>query len=86
MGMYCPVIGSDIPAVREVCGDAVLYFDPYSLDDIKAKLIAFTQDSRLRAEYRLKGRNQVKAYTSSKAASRYAELINEIIRGHKQRV
>ncbi len=29
MVVGCPVIASDIPAVREACGDAVRYFDPF---------------------------------------------------------
>jgi glycosyltransferase involved in cell wall biosynthesis len=33
MGCSCPVLASTIDSVREVCGDAVLYFDP--LDDRK---------------------------------------------------
>ena len=29
MSCGCPVLASDIPVIREVCGEAVLYFDPY---------------------------------------------------------
>ena len=29
MVVGCPVIASDSPAVREACGDAVRYFDPF---------------------------------------------------------
>lgn len=30
----CPVISSDIPPVKESCGDAVLYFDPHDADEL----------------------------------------------------
>lgn len=35
----CLVLISDIPSFREVAGDAAVYFDPYSVDDIKSKLL-----------------------------------------------
>jgi glycosyltransferase involved in cell wall biosynthesis len=34
----CLVLSSDIPSSREVFGDAVIYFDPYSVKDIAEKL------------------------------------------------
>lgn len=37
--MDCPVICSDIPCLREVASKYATYFDPYSADDIAAKLI-----------------------------------------------
>jgi glycosyltransferase involved in cell wall biosynthesis len=32
----CPVACSDLPALREVCGDAAVYFDPYAAESIAA--------------------------------------------------
>ena len=34
----CPVAVSDIPPHREVCGQAAVYFDPYSREDLSHKL------------------------------------------------
>jgi glycosyltransferase involved in cell wall biosynthesis len=34
----CPVAVSDIPAHREVCGDSVFYFNPFSPEDLLSKL------------------------------------------------
>ncbi len=34
----CLVLGSDIPVHREVLGESIIYFDPYRLDDILAKM------------------------------------------------
>lgn len=36
-----PVLNADIPVLHEVCGDAALYCDPYSIDDIAEKLLRF---------------------------------------------
>lgn len=38
MACGCPVAVSDIPAHREVCGEAALYFDPFNVEEISARL------------------------------------------------
>lgn len=43
-----PVVASDIPAVREVAQDAVLYFDPKNIDSLVAAVLKITNDSALR--------------------------------------
>ncbi len=40
MACGCPVVASDIPAVREVCGDLVRYFDPNSVESIRSSILA----------------------------------------------
>jgi len=34
----CLVLASDIPALREICGDAAIYFNPYDVNDMLAKI------------------------------------------------
>ncbi|MDZ4228581.1 MAG: glycosyltransferase family 1 protein, partial [Candidatus Levybacteria bacterium] len=38
MANRCLVLSSDIPALREVCGDAAIYFDPYNCNDMAEKM------------------------------------------------
>ncbi|WP_306228170.1 glycosyltransferase family 4 protein [Bosea beijingensis] len=38
MTQGCPVLAADIPAVREACGEAALYFDPRDRDSLEAAL------------------------------------------------
>ena len=38
MANKCLVLSSNIPALREVCDDAVIYFDPYNPNDIAEKM------------------------------------------------
>lgn len=45
----CPVICSDIPALRETCGDAAWYVDPHDPDKLAA-LLADWREGRLRGE------------------------------------
>lgn len=39
MSQGCLVLASDIPALREVCGEAALYFDPTNKEEIKEKIV-----------------------------------------------
>ena len=45
-----PVAASGTTSIPEVCGDAVLYFDPYSVSEIKNRLVQLL-DSRIYDEY-----------------------------------
>jgi glycosyltransferase involved in cell wall biosynthesis len=38
MSNGCLVLASDIPALKEVCRDSAVYFDPYNIEDIKEKI------------------------------------------------
>ena len=56
-----PVAASGTTSIPEVCGDAVLYFDPYSVSEIKNRLVQLL-DSRIYAEY------------AARAPKRYAQV------------
>ena len=50
MACGCPVAVSDIPAHREVCGEAALYFDPFKAEEMSAALESLLRlDGPLRA-------------------------------------
>lgn len=71
MANNCPVLASDIPALREVCGDAALYFNQLSVDDLVKKLNMITSHT---TEYRElekmieKGIERVKLFSWQKMA------------------
>ena len=46
MSCGCPVLVSDIPVLREVCGDAATYFDPYNPYDIRKAIKQFLETSQ----------------------------------------
>ncbi|MBR4784516.1 MAG: glycosyltransferase [Fibrobacter sp.] len=56
-----PVAASGTTSVPEICGDAVLYFDPYSVSEIKNRLVQLL-DAGIYKEY------------ASRAPERYAEV------------
>ncbi|MBN2656112.1 MAG: glycosyltransferase family 4 protein [Spirochaetales bacterium] len=42
-----PVIGSDIPVLREICGDSMFYFNPLDSEDMKKRILEFASDPDL---------------------------------------
>jgi Glycosyltransferase len=56
-----PVAASGTTSIPEVCGDAVLYFDPYSVSEIKNRLVQLL-DSKIYEEY------------AARAPKRYVEV------------
>ena len=38
MSNKCLVLASDIKALKEICGEDAIYFDPYNIDDIAEKM------------------------------------------------
>lgn len=75
MACGCPVIVSSIAPLREVCGDSVLYCNPYDPQDIANKMCKIIRDEKLRQNLIEKGHKKVKQYCWSKTAYRYLEII-----------
>jgi glycosyltransferase involved in cell wall biosynthesis len=63
MAHGCPVIASRTAAVREVCGNAAAYVDPYDILDIRARLDEVLSDRLLRDTLAAKGSQHVKQFS-----------------------
>ncbi|MEM5344688.1 glycosyltransferase family 4 protein [Paraburkholderia azotifigens] len=76
--MYCgcPVIVSREASLPEVCGDAAVYCDAYSVEDIAEKMTAMMNDAQMRAMYRTRGREHAGQFQWSKSASRLLDTIS----------
>jgi glycosyltransferase involved in cell wall biosynthesis len=79
MTFGCPAIVSDIPALREVSEGAVLYTNPYEVNDITEKMNLMANDENLRMELRKKGLEQIKKYSWDKSAKQVWELAQKFI-------
>lgn len=68
MKVGTPVIASRTQTLVEVAGEACLFFDPNSSDDLAEKINLMLKDKKLREEYIKKGYKQAKKYSWEKCA------------------
>lgn len=76
----CPVITSKISSMPEIGGEAVMYVDPYNLEDIKEKLKLVLNDNNLRKSMIEKGFKRVKLFSWEKCARETAETYMKVMR------
>jgi len=60
----CALALGDIPTLRELWGDAAVYFDPFCDDDLRATLNYLTQDNALREEMAARATKRATRYTT----------------------
>ena len=63
MAAGTPVLASRAGAMPEVCGDAALYCDPESEDDIIRAMLVLAGDSALRARLAAAGRARARTFS-----------------------
>lgn len=63
MASGLPVVCSNIPTLKEVYGDAALYFDPHNPKDIAEKIHQVISDDKIRSDLVKKGKSQVQKYS-----------------------
>lgn len=64
----CPVIASNVTSIPEVGGDAVLYIDPLSVEQMQTTMLQVLQDDVLRATLVQKGYARAKQFTWEETA------------------
>lgn len=83
MAARVPVLVSDIPALREVCGAAALYRSPLSVPEIADGLREIVVNTSLRARLRELGDARRSELTWDRAAEQLATLIEQLGRGSR---
>ncbi len=73
----CPVICSDIPALREVGGDAALYVDPLDATGFADAMRRLASDARLREELVARGQKRLKQFSWKKAAQALTSVFKK---------
>jgi glycosyltransferase involved in cell wall biosynthesis len=63
MTFGCPVIVSDLPVLRERCGQAALYCDPHDLDSIRNAVLRIVDDPDKAAQLAHRGRARAAGFT-----------------------
>ncbi len=80
MAAGIPVACSNIPPLREVADDAVLFFDPSEEDSIAAALDRIVNDDDLRRRLAAAGPERARHFTWEQAAERTLEVLVEASR------
>jgi glycosyltransferase involved in cell wall biosynthesis len=79
MACGTPVIASSAASLPEVAGDAALYFDPGSPEELAAQIERLLQSSALQASLRSKGLQRAKLFTWQQSARRHAEIYRQVL-------
>ncbi len=80
MAADVPVLCSNVASLPEVGGDAAVFFDPFSIDDMTAKIASVANSEALQMELRQRGREHVGRFSWRKTAMQTIEAYGEIIR------
>ena len=79
MACGTPVVTSTAASLPEVAGDAALYFDPASPDELAAQIELLIHSSDLRKCLRGKGLERSKRFSWRESARRHAELYCQLL-------
>ncbi len=76
MASGCPVVASDIPPLRETCGDAAIYCDPTRPEDIARQVQVVLFDDSKQAELIRKGDERAKIFRWKKTAQQTWSILD----------
>ena len=79
MAAGTPVLSSDAASMPEICGDAVLYFNPYDINQLAQKILEILNNDELVMKYITRGRKHVEKYTWDKTAFQTSNIIKNLL-------
>lgn len=75
----CPSITSNIPVLKEIYGEKIACFNPYSVDDMADKIFNILVDKEKRGNLLVEGRNRLKFFDKHRIIN-YIKLFDEVKR------
>lgn len=79
MAHGCPVVTSDIPVMREVCGDAALYCNPNEPGEIADKVRMLAESSEMRAQLSRRGLHRAAQFSWERCARETFDVLHRVI-------
>lgn len=79
MSVGLPVIAARASCLPEIYGNAALYFDPYSVDDLVTKIQVLLSDDKLRLSLIAKGKKQAQKYSWLQMANQTWKIYQKIL-------
>lgn len=79
MASGCPIVASNIAALKEECGDAAYYVDPYSVESIAEGIYKVLTDETLRQSLIQKGLERARLFSWEKSAREHLRVFEEVL-------
>jgi glycosyltransferase involved in cell wall biosynthesis len=79
MSHGCPVVCSNAGSIPEVVGDAGVYFDPNSVEELRTALERVGTTEGLQADLRARGYTRIAAFSWDKCAAATAQIYRQIM-------
>lgn len=79
MACCCPVVSSDAGSLKEVGGDACIYFNPSNINDMIKKISQVLDDEKLRQKLISKGLKRYKEFNWQKLAQETMEVYRQCV-------
>jgi glycosyltransferase involved in cell wall biosynthesis len=73
----CPCLVSNAASLPEVCGDSVIYCDPYDVNDMSVQLERLLSNKALQDDLITKGFENIKRFSWEKSAQQIMKIIEE---------
>jgi glycosyltransferase involved in cell wall biosynthesis len=77
MACGCPVVAADIPALKESCGGAAVFFNPRDPEDLSAKVLKLIDDEPLQNRLRREGYEHTRKTTWHEAVRSLEDIISQ---------
>ena len=79
MACGCPVIVSNVASLPEVCGDAALYCDPCSYENIAENILRLINNESLKETLKRKGLEHARKFTWGNCALETCKVITKLL-------
>ncbi len=75
----CPALVAETPCLREVCGDAAVYVNPFYPEDIARGILSIWSSRERQEELRQKGQQRAGLFDWDSSAEKHLEVIRKLL-------
>jgi glycosyltransferase involved in cell wall biosynthesis len=82
MASGLPVVASDLPVHREVCGESAMYFAPFSPMELAERIFEVADTKEVATKLSLLGRERSANFSWSEHVSRMLDVVRQLLSSH----